>query len=165
MKAIAPPISLEEFKKKRRPHRNVRLQVHEKLSPLNKLAVWVTERVGTMGFFLLIFAWTTVWLGWNFLAPKSVQFDPPMSFVFWLFISNVIQILLMPLIMVGQNVQGAHEDARAEHDLEINVKAEEEIEVILAHLEYQNAILLSMMAKQGASRKAPPVKARTAEAR
>jgi uncharacterized membrane protein len=53
----------------------------------------------------------------------------------------------MPLIMVGQNIQGAHAEARAEHDLDINVKAENEIEVILEHLEYQNALLMQMMVK------------------
>ena len=119
----------------------------QKLKPMDRLAVWITQHVGTMGFFLIIFTWTALWLGWNFLAPKSLRFDPPMGFVFWLFISNVIQILLMPLIMVGQNVQGANADARAEHDLEVNVKAEEEIEVILQHLEYQNSILIKMMEK------------------
>jgi len=70
-----------------------------------------------------------------------------MGFIFYLFISNVIQILLMPLIMVGQNIQGAHSEARAEHDLEINVKAEQEIEVILHHLEQQNALLMRMVEK------------------
>lgn len=145
MPDVATPMSLAEFKKARRPHRDVRSEVKQKLTPLNKLAVWVTARVGTMGFFLAILGWTMLWLGWNFLAPKALQFDPPMAFVLWLFISNVIQILLMPLIMVGQNVQGAHEDARAERDLEINLKAEEEIEVILLHLEYQNSILLDVV--------------------
>ena len=145
MTEVAMPMSLAEFKKTRRPHRDVRHEVKQKLTPLNKLAVWVTARVGTMGFFLVILGWTALWLGWNFLAPKALQFDPPMAFVLWLFISNVIQILLMPLIMVGQNVQGAHEDARAERDLEINLKAEEEIEVILKHLEYQNSILLDVV--------------------
>jgi uncharacterized membrane protein len=67
--------------------------------------------------------------------------------VFWLFISNVIQILLMPLIMVGQNIQGRHAEARADYDLEINVKAEREVEIILRHLEYQNAILIAMLEK------------------
>ena len=85
------------------------------------------------------------------LAPGRLQFDPPMAFVFWLFISNVIQILLMPLIMVGQNVQGIHSELRAEHDLEVNVKAEEEIEVILRHLEYQNTMLIAMLSKLGVS--------------
>ncbi len=102
-----------------------------------------------MGFFLVIFAWTVFWLGWNFLAPAALQFDQPMSFVFWLFLSNLIQILLMPLIMVGQNVIGRHAEARAEHDLEINIKAEQEIEVILHHLEHQNEILMAMLGKLG----------------
>ena len=113
------------------------------------MAVWITTRVGTMGFFLIVLAWTVLWLGWNLLAPKRCQFDPPMAFVFWLFISNVIQILLMPLIMVGQNILGRHAETRAEHDLQVNVRAEEEIGVILRHLEDQNAILLVMMKKLG----------------
>jgi uncharacterized membrane protein len=126
------------------------------LSRLDRLAVWITVHVGTMGFFLVVLAWTIGWLGWNFLAPAPMQFDPPMGFVFWLFISNVIQILLMPLIMVGQNIQGRHAEMRAEHDLEINVKAEQEIEVVLHHLEQQNAhleqqndLLIAMLERQG----------------
>jgi uncharacterized membrane protein len=141
------PKSLEELRKKRRPLRDSSQHVHRAVKPLDKLALWITERVGTMGFFLTIFIWTVFWLGWNLLAPQSLQFDPPMGFVFWLFISNVIQILLMPLIMVGQNIQGRHSELRAQHDLEVNVRAEEEIEVILLHLEYQNEILISMVQK------------------
>ncbi|MEO7026996.1 MAG: DUF1003 domain-containing protein, partial [Caulobacteraceae bacterium] len=131
----------------RKALRDVNKAHQERLTPLNRLAVFITDRVGTMGFFLIIFGWTVIWLGWNLLAPKSARFDPPMGFVFYLFISNVIQILLMPLIMVGQNIQGGHAEARAEHDLEVNVKAEEEIEIILEHLEYQNNLLLQMMRK------------------
>jgi len=152
-KSAAPgaPMSLEALRKGRKPLRNVNKEHREKLSPLNRLAVWTTERVGTMGFFLAIFGWTVIWLGWNLLAPKSLRFDPPMGFIFYLFISNVIQILLMPLIMVGQNVQGGHAEMRAEHDLDVNVKAEKEIEVILEHLEYQNRLLIEMMEKLNAN--------------
>ena len=131
------------------PLKNPYQQTMENLTPLDRLAVWITERVGTMGFFLIIFAWTLVWLGWNFLAPARLVFDQPMGFVFWLFISNLVQILLMPLIMVGQNIQGRHAEARAEHDLEVNVKAEQEVEVILHHLERQNEMLVAMLQKQG----------------
>ena len=143
------PISLHEFKRRRRPLRNINLEMHEKRTRLDKLALWITSHVGTMGFFLVIFAWTVFWLSWNLLAPERLQFDPPMGFVFWLFLSNLIQILLMPLIMVGQNIIGRHAEARAEHDLEINIKAEQEIEVILHHLEHQNDILISMLRKLG----------------
>ena len=146
---IPEPPSLEDLKTRRRPLRNVNREQKEKLTKLNRLAVWITDRVGTMGFFLIIFTWTVFWLGWNILAPSALQFDPPMGFVLWLFISNLIQILLMPLIMVGQNIQGRHAEARAESDLEVNVKAEEEIEVILHHLEYQNALMLALLEKLG----------------
>ena len=143
------PITLHEFRRRRKPLRNINVEVRHKRSRMDRLALWITSHVGTMGFFLIILAWTVIWLGWNLLAPDQYKFDPPMGFIFWLFLSNLIQILLMPLIMVGQNLQGQHAEARAEHDLEINIKAEQEIEVILHHLEHQNEILITMLGKLG----------------
>jgi uncharacterized membrane protein len=131
------------------PLRNTYAEVKARMSNLDKVAMWITDHVGTMGFFMLIVIWTTLWLGWNFLAPARLQFDPPMGFVFWLFISNMVQILLMPLLMVGQNIQGRQSEARAEHDLEVNIKAEAEIETILLHLARQNDMLVAMLEKQG----------------
>mgnify|MGYP000904165367 CR=1 FL=1 len=145
---LTPP-SIEDLKSLRITLKNVHEDVHESLSRMDKLALWITRHVGSMGFFLLIALWTVVWLGWNFLAPARFQFDPPMGFVFWLFISNLVQILLMPLIMVGQNVMGAHSEARAEHDLEINIKAEQEIEIILHNIEHQNRLLIAMLQRLG----------------
>jgi uncharacterized membrane protein len=144
------PPTLDEFRKRyKSPHANLKDGHNKKVSGLEKLAIGITEHVGTMGFFLLIFTWTICWLGWNMLAPKDLQFDPPMGFVLWLFISNLIQILLMPLIMLGQNIQGQHAERRAQYDLDVNVKAEQEIEAILYHLEYQNSILIALLEKQG----------------
>jgi uncharacterized membrane protein len=156
-----PPTSLAELKHGRRPLRNSHRQVMKSLDPMDRVAVWITDKVGTFGFFLVIFVWTFIWLAWNFLAPARLKFDPPMGFVFWLFISNVLQILLMPLIMVGQNLQGAQSEARAEHDLEVNVKAEKEIEVILEHLEYQNAVLTHLVRKLGDDLAPPPAPGKT----
>jgi uncharacterized membrane protein len=141
--------SLHELRRRRPPLRNTHQEVHSRLNLLDRVALFITKYVGTMGFFMLIFVWTVGWLGWNLFGPKGTRFDPAMGFVLYLFICNVIQILLMPLIMVGQNLQGMHSEARAEHDLEINVKAEQEIEVILQHLEYQNEILMKMVEKLG----------------
>lgn len=131
------------------PLRNTYAEIKASMGQLEKVAMWITDHVGTMTFFLLIVLWTTLWLGWNFLAPARLQFDPPMGFVFWLFISNLVQIMLMPLLMIGQNIQGRASEARAEHDLEVNIKAEAEIETILHHLERQNDILVAMLEKQG----------------
>jgi uncharacterized membrane protein len=98
-----------------------------------------------MGFFIIVLVWTVSWLGWNTLAPDNLRFDPFPGFVLWLFVSNVIQIFLMPLLMIGQNMQSAHADARAEADFEVNKKSEAEIEAILEHLEHQSKLILEIL--------------------
>lgn len=149
------PHPLSELRRRRRPVRDINSEHAEQLSRLDRIALAITDRVGTMGFFLIIFSWTVLWLGWNLLAPKPLQFDPPMAFVLWLFISNMIQIFLMPLLMVGQNLQGRHAELRAQSDYEVNVRAEHEIDAILQHLEYQNAILLRLLAHAGIDAEQP----------
>lgn len=143
------PLSVEELLALRAPAAVAPKFRNVKMGRLDRLAVFITDHVGTMGFFLLIFSWTTVWLLWNFLAPAHLKFDPPMSFVFYLFISNVIQICLMPLIMVGQNLQNRHADLRADLDLRTNLQAEREIEALLLHTEAQNKMLIAMVEKLG----------------
>lgn len=140
-------LSLEEIKKNRKPIRNANIAHLEKLSTLDVFAMWVTSRVGTTGFFLLIFFWTVIWFGWNIFAPKELQFDPFPAFVLWLFISNMIQILLMPLLLIGQNLQARHAESRAEADFEVNAKAEREVEIILTHLENQNEVMKDILNK------------------
>ncbi len=139
------PKSLDELRKIRKPLRNVNIERKQHLSTLNKLAVWITDHVGSMGFFIIIFIWTASWLSWNIFAPESLRFDPYPAFVMWLFISNMIQIFLMPLIMIGQNLQSQHAEARAEADFDVNTKAEMEIETILLHLENQNKMMLEIL--------------------
>ena len=152
--AAEKPKSLAELKKLRKPILNPNVAQKQSFTKLELLAVWITDHVGTMGFFLIIFFWTIIWLGWNMLAPKAMQFDPYPAFVLWLFISNMIQIFLMPLLMIGQNLQGRHSELRAESDFEVNVKAEREIETILAHLENQNELILSILKKLDADTQA-----------
>ncbi|MCL4365741.1 DUF1003 domain-containing protein [Patescibacteria group bacterium] len=139
--------SLENLQKKFGPLKNTNKVHRSKLSFTDKLALFVTEKIGTMGFFFIIFIWSFVWLGWNIFAPEYLRFDPFPAFVLWLFISNLIQIHLMPLIMVGQNIQGEHAELRAEHDFETDTKAEKEIETILLHLENQQELILKILKK------------------
>jgi CRP-like cAMP-binding protein len=125
--------------------------VHERsLSTLDRLAMAITDKVGSVGFFLAIAAWTVLWTGYNMLASLVPglhwrAFDPFPAFVAYLLISNVIQIMLMPLIMVGQNLQGRHSETRAELDYEINQKAEKEVMATLLHLDRNTELLLTLM--------------------
>src|ERR1700730_4774835 len=125
--------------------------VHERsLSALDRLAIAITDKVGSIGLFLIIAGWTVLWTGYNILASEVPAlhwpaFDPFPAFVAYLLISNVIQILLMPLIMVGQNLQGRHSETRAELDFEVNQKAEKEVMATLLHLQRNTDLLLQLM--------------------
>jgi uncharacterized membrane protein len=141
------PPSLAELRQSRvaikQPHKEARMN----FSGVEQFALLVTHAVGTMGFFFLLSLWTAGWLLWNLLAPLPLRFDPAPAFVIWLFTSNIIQLILLPLIMVGQNIEGKFAEHRAQSDYEINKKAEYEIEVMIAHLENQNEMLLELARK------------------
>ena len=168
---VSAPIStIASVRARRKPLRNINKEHKERLTPLQKLALSITNHVGSMGFFLIILTWTVTWCGYNIVATEISalhwkSFDPFPAFVAYLLISNVIQILLMPLIMVGQNIQGAHSELRAEHDLEVNIKAEEEIEVILLHLEQQQELLMQLVQAQGIKLDAALHRGQAAEAK
>jgi len=139
------PPSLTELKQLRKKIRNVNLEHKQRLSFLERLALAIGDRVGSAGFFAIIFTWTLLWLIWNMTAPTAWRFDPYPAFVMWLFISNMIQLLLMPLIMISQSLHGRHTEARAEVDFSINTQAEQEIEVVLQHLENQNKMIVEIL--------------------
>ena len=123
-------------------------QLHKQsLTNLEKFAMVITDKVGSMGFFILIFLWTSVWLFWNILAPESLRFDPYPAFVVWLFISNMIQIFLMPLIMIGQNLQARHAELRAERHYDADIKADKSVADIKKMLAEQNALLNKILNK------------------
>lgn len=148
------PLSLHLLRQLRTSVRHVNREHREGLSSLERTALWITNHVGTMGFFIVIFVWTVLWLGWNAIGPERLRFDPFPAFVLWLFLSNMIQIFLMPLIMVGQNLQARHSEARADADFEINTKAELEIETILGHLERQSENILRILRRLEVAEKA-----------
>jgi uncharacterized membrane protein len=139
--------TFEQLKQQFGSLKNTNIIHKQRLSKMDRLALFVTNKIGTMGFFFIIFIWTFGWLTWNMFSPKNLRFDPYPAFVLWLFISNLIQIHLMPLIMVGQNIQGQHAQLRAEHDFETDTKAEKEIETILLHLEKQQELILQILEK------------------
>lgn len=133
-----------------RAMRNANIVHEQSLSALDRLAIAITNKVGSIGFFLIIAGWTVLWTSYNILASEVPAlhwhaFDPFPAFVAYLLISNVIQILLMPLIMVGQNIQGRHSETRAELDYEVNQRAEKEVMATLQHLERNTDLLLQLM--------------------
>ena len=107
-----------------------------KLSKTDKIALSITRRVGTMSFFYTCAVILTIPL---FYTPAI----PVVQYIS----SGYLQLLLLPLIMVGQNLQGRHTELRAQHDYETNIKSEKEIEAILLHLEKQDATMQEILKK------------------
>lgn len=141
------PPTLAELREYRQPVKHPHKEARKTFSPTERFAVRITRAVGTVGFFFILVVWTLGWLLWNLYGPMPLRFDPAPAFVVWLVISNIIQLVLLPAIMVGQNLEGKFAEQRAQADFEINEKAEHEVEVILAHLENQNELLLELIRK------------------
>jgi|SRR3989344_1939040 len=139
--------SLAELRQARKPVKNDRLQHLLTLTGPEKFALYLHRAIGSLGFFFFILIWTVGWLAWNMYAPAVYRFDPGPAFVIWLFVSNILQLILLPVIMVGQNIEGRAAEWRAQMDFEINQKAEREVEVMIAHLENQNELLLELFRK------------------
>jgi len=105
-----------------------------KLSKTDKVALFITTRIGTMGFFYFCVILVTIPL----FLPLTM---PVVQYIS----SGYLQLILLPLIIVGQNLQGRHAELRAQHDYDTNVKAEKEIEAILLHLEKQDEMMLDIL--------------------
>src|SRR6202165_4350299 len=80
------------------------------------LALLITNGVGNMWFFYFLAVFI---FGWMLLARLGViSFDPYPYALMLLIVGGIFQALAMVAIMVGQNVQAAASDARAETDHE-----------------------------------------------
>jgi len=112
----------------------------EKLRTQDRIALGITTGIGTMYavyFFAIFMAGWMIWQTYFVHKP----FDP-FPFAFLLFLGNIVQLLLMPLIMVGQNIQGKHSEIRAEEEYNTTVSSYKDLERILKHLDAQDKEIL-----------------------
>ena len=104
-----------------------------------KLAVTITNGVGTMwcayAFALLAFV----------SLPAAIRSGDPVILVSWIS-QTFLQLVLLSIIMVGQNVQGAAADKRAEATYEDADAVLQTSLQIQAHLEAQDTALERIMA-------------------
>lgn len=108
-------------------------ELHEQqLGLQDKVALWITSAVGTM-YCVYVFAVVMgIWMFWQWRM-EGKAFDP-YPFAFLLFLGNIIQLLLMPLIMVGQNIQGRHNEIKADEQFKTTMASYQDAEHIIEHL-------------------------------
>lgn len=116
--------------------RNVHLEVHQRMSRQDRIALALTSAVGTM---YTVYVLIAVILGWMLIESSqgNAAFDP-YPFAFLLFLGNIVQLLLMPLILVGQDIQSRHHEALAEEEYLTVNKTFHDLDAVLAHLDHQD---------------------------
>jgi uncharacterized membrane protein len=119
-----------------------------------RIAVWLTRYVGTMqtayGFAALA--------GVGLLGVLAILNPSVYTFVAWLS-QTFIQLVLLPVIMVGQNVLNRHAELQAEEQFHATLRTLHESEEMMRHLDAQDAellaqsdLLLRLLATLGAQR-------------
>jgi uncharacterized membrane protein len=78
-----------------------------------RLGAAITKRVGTMWAFYIAAVTMATWMILAGSAWGPLHKIDPYPFAFLLFLGNIVQLLLMFVIMVGQQVLGAASDKRA----------------------------------------------------
>lgn len=115
---------------------NVNIKHRRSLKFQDRIALTITTAIGTMYAVYFFALFMAGWMIWQTFLDKK-PFDP-FPFAFLLFLGNIIQLLLMPLIMVGQNLQGRHAAIRAEEEYKTTESSYKDIEEILLHLHDQD---------------------------
>ncbi len=106
------------------------------------IAVRITRIVGTM---YCAYVFTVIAL---FALPAAIEQGSPTVLVNWLS-SNFLQLVLLPIIIVGQNVISAAQDARAEADHETLTALHQMSAQQIQILNGQNEILDLLRKKAG----------------
>jgi uncharacterized membrane protein len=131
---------LEPHKHPRHEPQDINAKHKSTLSTQDRTALALTTGIGTMYAVYFFAAFMMGWMLWQtYFSHKA--FDP-FPFAFLLFLGNIVQLLLMPLIMVGQNIQGRHAEIRAEEEYNTTMTSYKDIEHILKRLDAQDHELL-----------------------
>lgn len=97
------------------------------LSFLERLAAFITRKVGTMLCAIFFAALAFVSL------PAVLASHSTMLLIAWI-TQSFLQLVLLPIIMVGQNLQSRHSTIVADHTYRASLMSEHQNEVIISNL-------------------------------
>jgi uncharacterized membrane protein len=107
--------------------RNVNKEHRDSLTLLDRVAIFITKIVGTM--------WCAI--AFTILAlislPEAIHGGTSTT-ISWI-AQTFLQLVLLSIIMVGQNLQSRHSELRADADYETNVEAKKDIETLTKRLD------------------------------
>jgi uncharacterized membrane protein len=107
--------------------RNVNQEHREKLNIFDKVAIFITKIVGTM--------WCAI--AFTILALIGLPYalnSGTAEIVTWI-VQTFLQLVLLSVILAGQNLQNRHSELRADADYETDVNTKKDIEMLMKRLD------------------------------
>jgi uncharacterized membrane protein len=130
------------YKHEHPPVRNVNDLIKEKSTVGQIFADRVAKIVGSWIFIIIQSTLILIWIILNFIAFIN-HWDPYPFILLNLFLS-LQAAYTAPIIMMSQNRLAEQDRIEAHNDYLINTKSEEEIRVVLEHLNSQNEVLMDI---------------------
>lgn len=130
------------FQHRPHPHRPRNVNAMHKAERLGlnaRIAVFISRSVGTM-----VCAYVFAGIGIASLT-GALTGNALLALTFGALSSYFLQLVLLPIIMVGQNVQARHSELQAEEAFQTTQKSYHDIEEIMAHLSAQDVKLLEIL--------------------
>lgn len=118
---------LEKIRRGERVSQNVNVLHEEQLTLGQRLADRLAVVAGSWSFILSFLGLIMVWVGINSFLLVTRPWDP-YPFILLNLVLSLLAGLQAPVIMMSQNRQEGKDRIKAEHDYEVNLKAEMEIE-------------------------------------
>lgn len=115
--------------------KNINIEFDRQLTFGERMADRLAEFGGSWRFLIFFAGVLTLWIIINSIALISKPFDP-YPFILLNLVLSCLAAVQAPVIMMSQNRQEAKDRLRAEHDYQVNVKAELEIRQLHEKLDH-----------------------------
>lgn len=112
-----------------------------------RLAVLITKGFGTMTAFYVLLGWMFLWMALASAGVWLFKLDS-YPFPFLLFCSNIVQLVALPVLAVGQQVLSRKQELQAEEQFHDVVAILHDIEQIMQHLDAQDTEILRLVQQQ-----------------
>ncbi len=126
------------------PILNINQMVDKQQTKGQKVADRVAAVVGSWPFIITQSTLLVIWIGVNIyyaLHPGALKAFDPYPFILLNLALSFQAAYTGPIVMMSQNRQAEKDRLMAQQDFECNIKAENEIRVIMEHLKYQDELM------------------------
>jgi len=122
---------------------NINQILDKQQTPGQKVADRVATVVGSWPFIIVQSNLLVIWIGVNIyyaINPGALKAFDPYPFILLNLALSFQAAYTGPIVMMSQNRQSAKDRMMAQQDFECNIKAENEIRIIMEHLKFQDTM-------------------------